>query len=199
MTASVLQQPTLVLNRSWQPINIASVARALTLVWNDNARVVDPETYQLFEWDDWARLVPEDGDPFVQAVSQRFRVPEVVTLTNFNRLPDSHVTFSRRNIFKRDRFTCQYCGQQPARDDLTIDHVLPRARGGQSAWDNCVLACLDCNQRKADRDPKQAGMRLRKQPKRPTWSPLYSRHKVRVKSWGKFVSEAYWTAELAGK
>ncbi len=106
MTA-VLQRPTLVLNRNWQPINVATVARALIMVWNESARVVDPTDYQLYDWNAWSKLVPDHEEPFVQTVRQRFRVPEVVTLTQFDRLPTSAVTFSRRNVFKRDRFACQ--------------------------------------------------------------------------------------------
>ncbi len=196
MVASALQRPALVLNRNWQPINVISVARSLTLVFNGTARVVDPESYQLFEWSDWSELVPEDGQPFVQAVTQRFRVPEVVALTSFDRLPSASVTFSRRNIFKRDRFTCQYCGAQPQGEELSIDHVMPRAQGGQSTWENCVLACVKCNHNKANRTPEQAGLKLRKKPVRPEWNPAFSRHSIRMESWQKFISDAYWNAEL---
>ena len=196
MSVHVLQRPALVLNRNWQPVNIATVARALILVWNENARVVCPETYQLFEWSDWAALQIEDGEPFIRAVKQRLRVPEVISLTHFGKLPSSHVTFSRRNIFKRDRYTCQYCGIQPRPDELTIDHVVPRSQGGGSTWENCVLACVTCNHRKADRTPEQASIRLRKIPKRPSWNPIYSRHSLRMDSWQKFVSDAYWNTEL---
>jgi 5-methylcytosine-specific restriction endonuclease McrA len=196
MLTQVLSRPTLVLNRNWQPVNIASVARALTLVWNEAARVVDPESYQLYDWEDWARLAPEGDQPFVRTVSLRLRVPEVIALITFDRLPQSVVTFSRRNIFKRDRYTCQYCGHQPQPDDLTIDHVVPRSQGGQSTWENCVLACMKCNHKKADRTPGQAGLRLRKIPHRPEWNPVYSQHAARVESWTKFVSQAYWDVEL---
>ena len=196
MAAHVLEQPALVLNRNWQPVNITSVARSLTMVFTGTARVVDPETFQLLDWSDWSKLTPRDDQLFVQAVSQRFRVPEVISLVDFDRLPRSSVAFSRRNIFKRDKFTCQYCGTQPRSDELTIDHVVPRAQGGQSTWDNCVLACVGCNHAKADRTPPQAGMRLRKAPVRPHWTPAYSRHKMRIGSWRKFLSEAYWNAEL---
>lgn len=187
MVARVLRHPTLVLNRNWQPVNITSVARSLTMVFGGTARVVDPETYQLFDWDDWSRVVPDKDGPFIQAVSQRFCVPEVIALNHYDRLPKASVTFSRRNIFKRDKFTCQYCGAQPRSDELTIDHVLPRAQGGDSSWENCVLACVACNHRKADRTPAQAKMRLRKVPVRPSWNPAYSRHTRRVDSWRKFI------------
>ncbi len=167
----VLQRPTLILNRNWQPVNVATVARALVLLWNESARVVDPSDYQLYTWEDWAKLRPRDGEDHIQAVRFKLRVPEVVALSAYNRLPVAHVTFSRRNIFKRDHYACQYCGAQPGSEELTIDHVLPRAQGGVSRWENCVLACMACNKRKADRTPEQAKMRVRKKPVRPAWRP----------------------------
>ena len=196
MVTKVLQRPTLILNRNWQPVNVATVARALTLLWNEAARVVDPADYQLYTWADWSKLRPCDGEALVKTVRFRLRVPEVITLTGYDRLPTTAVTFSRRNIFKRDRFTCQYCGTQPGSEVLTLDHVVPRAQGGESRWDNCVLACVTCNKRKADRTPKQARMRLNKRPVQPTWRPLYAAHNIRIESWSKFVSEAYWNVEL---
>ncbi|MFV1965634.1 MAG: HNH endonuclease [Pirellulaceae bacterium] len=196
MISKTLQRPTLVLNRNWQPVNVATVARALVLLWNARARVVDPSDYQLYDWEDWIRLRPKDGEDSIRSVRFRLRIPEVVTLRSYDRVPSTVVTFSRRNIFKRDHYTCQYCGDQPGGDALTIDHVVPRAKGGESRWDNCVLACLSCNSRKADRMPEQAGMRLRKRPVRPDWRPLYLAHDRRIESWSRFVSEAYWNVEL---
>ena len=196
MTSSLLQRPTLVLNRNWQPVHVATVARALIMLYTENARVVDPEDYQTYDWNDWSRLRPRDGDDFVRGVSIHFRVPEVVTLSRYDRVPVATVTFSRRNVFKRDRYACQYCGSQPGTNELSIDHVVPRAHGGVSSWENCVLACVNCNKRKADRTPPQAGMRLRNQPVRPRWQPLYARTNFRIQSWAKFISEAYWNVEL---
>ena len=199
MVASVLQRPTLVLNRNWQPVNVATVGRALLMLWNESARVVDPHDYQMYDWADWSRLAPQDDEPFIQAVRARVRVPEVVALAAYDRLPSAAVSFSRRNIFKRDHYTCQYCGVQPGGDELTIDHVVPRAQGGISSWTNCVLACVACNKRKADRTPTQAGFRLRKPPVRPAWKPLYAAPDMRIASWEKFVSEAYWNVTLAAE
>ena len=196
MVASILQRPTLVLNRNWQPVNVATVARALTLLWNESARVVDPHDYQLYTWEDWSQLAPCEGELFIQAIRARLRVPEVVALTSYDRLPATAVSFSRRNIFKRDHYTCQYCGVQPGSEELTIDHVQPRSQGGTSTWENCVLACVACNKRKADRTPAQAGLQLYKPPARPTWKPLYASHTQRIASWSKFVSEAYWNVTL---
>jgi 5-methylcytosine-specific restriction endonuclease McrA len=175
---------------------VAPVSRSLVLLWNDNARVVDPQDYRLYTWADWAELIPRRDEMFIQAVRMRLRVPEVVALTKYDRLPTNAVTFSRRNIYKRDRYTCQYCDAQPGTEELTVDHVNPRAKGGISTWENCVLACVGCNKRKADRTPEQAGMPLRKVPVRPMWRPLYATRDVRIDSWSRFVSEAYWNVEL---
>jgi 5-methylcytosine-specific restriction endonuclease McrA len=193
---SVLQRPTLVLNRNWQPVRVATVARALVLLWNEAARVVDPADFQQYTWTDWAKLRPRDGEPFIQAVRFRLRVPEVMSLVRYDRVPVAAVAFTRRNIFKRDRFTCQYCGIQPGTEELTIDHVMPRSQGGGSTWANCVLACVSCNKRKADRTPIQASMRLRKVPQRPSWKPLYAFEELPIASWTKFLSEAYWNVQL---
>ena len=198
MITAVLNRPTLVLNRNWQRVGVATVARALTNVWNDTARIVDPADYQQYTWGDWSLLRPADDDLFIQTRRFHLRVPEVVTLTKYDRLPTNAVTFSRRNVFKRDRFTCQYCGVQPGSEELTIDHILPLSQGGVSSWTNCVLSCVACNKRKADRTPEQAGMKLRHKPVRPSWKPLYADHSVRIVSWSKFVSEAYWNVQLEG-
>src|SRR5690606_28748185 len=135
----------LVLNRNWQPVGVMSVAKALVKVFSGKARIVDPADYRLYTWEDWTRLCPAEGESCIRTYHDRLRVPEVVTLTSYDRVPVNSVTFSRRNDFKRDRFTGQYCGRQPRSDELTIDVVVPRAHGGTTTWTNCVLACFDCN------------------------------------------------------
>jgi 5-methylcytosine-specific restriction endonuclease McrA len=196
MVSAVLTRPTLVLNRNWQPVGVVTVAKALIKLWNDSARVIDPDDYQQYNWADWAELTPGEDELCVRTSRLRLRVPEVVALTHYDRVPINSVTFSRRNIFKRDRFTCQYCGSQPGSEELTIDHVVPRAQGGTSTWENCVLACVECNAHKADRTPQQASMPLKRLPVRPHWRPLYALHGARIDSWARFVSEAYWNVTL---
>jgi 5-methylcytosine-specific restriction endonuclease McrA len=185
----ILGQPTLVLNRHWRPIHVTTVVRALVMLWNDSARVVEPEEYRLYAWEEWAELEPPTGGPCIRSARARLRVPEVVCLSHYDRLPAAAVTFSRRNVAKRDHHTCQYCGAQPGWEQVTIDHVVPRSQGGASSWTNCVAACVACNARKADRTPDQAGMRLRRRPARPDWKPLYAAHGARVESWGRFLAE----------
>ena len=196
MGVSVLERPTLVLNRHWQPVHVATVARSLVLLWNHAAHVVDPDNFQLHSWADWAKLTPQDGELFIRTVRFRLRVPEVLTLTKHDRPRYNAVTFSRRNLFKRDHSTCQYCGSRPGTSELTIDHVVPRAQGGQTTWENCALACVACNARKANRTPEQAGMKLRRTPLRPAWKPLYDASSIRIASWSRFLSDAYWNVPL---
>jgi 5-methylcytosine-specific restriction endonuclease McrA len=189
MAVKVLELPTLVLNRHWQPIHVTTVVRALVLLWNDTARVVEPDEFRLCTWDDWAALAPRDGAPCIRGGRLRLRVPEVVSLTRYDRLPAAAVTFSRRNVAKRDHYTCQYCGAQPGGESITIDHILARSQGGTSSWSNCVAACEGCNARKADRTPEQAGLRLRKRPARPDWKPLYAAQGASAASWTRFLSQ----------
>lgn len=194
MTA--LAKPVLILNRNWQPVHVATLKRAMILLFKQAARVVDPADYQLFTWDDWSKLRPADGDDFIQAANFRLKLPEVVLLSRYSKHPERDVTFSRRNVFKRDNFKCMYCGCVPGVEELTLDHVNPRAAGGISQWENLVCACVRCNKRKSARTPEQAGMSLLRKPVQPKWKPLYANHSCRRESWRHFLSEAYWTVEL---
>lgn len=183
----VLEQPTLVLNRRWSPVHVTTVERALVLLWTDAARAVDPEDFQLHGWDAWTRLVPAEDAPCVRTARLRLRVPEVLCLARFDRMPAVGVAFSRRNVARRDHHTCQYCGSRPGGDRITVDHVIPRAQGGPSTWTNCVAACVACNALKADRTPEQAGLRLRRPPLRPDWRPFYAARGRKLASWAKFL------------
>jgi 5-methylcytosine-specific restriction endonuclease McrA len=188
MTAEILDQPTLVLNRNWQPIHVTTVVRALVMLWNDSAQVLEPEEFRLYSWEEWAEIPAPAEGPSIRSARLRLRVPEVVCLSHYDRLPATAVTFSRRNVAKRDHHTCQYCGAQPGWGAITVDHVVPRSQGGTSSWTNCVAACIPCNARKADRTPEQAGMRLRKRPARPAWKPLYAARGALIESWSRFLS-----------
>jgi 5-methylcytosine-specific restriction endonuclease McrA len=129
------------------------------------------------------------------------RVPRVILLLSFDRVPRRHVRFSRFNIFSRDRNTCQYCGRTLPRAELNLDHVLPRAQGGTSTWENVVCSCLPCNRRKGGNRPEEVGMTLLRHPFRPQWTPfmLETFSMRRYREWQPFlttVDSAYWNAEL---
>ena len=196
----MLNSSVLVLNRSFMPIHVTSAKRAFTLVFAGTANVVDHQ-YQTFDFESWFMTSAEPDDETVMSTSGEIRVPRVIVLTLFDRLPRRHVRYSRNNIFTRDDFTCQYCQKRAPRSDLNLDHVIPRALGGRSTWDNVVCSCLHCNRKKGGRTPRQAGMKLAKQPAKPRWTPLSNlvSSSVRYKEWRPFlniVDASYWNTEL---
>ena len=197
MTVGVLSQPTLVLNRSWAAIATTTARHAIGLVYTGAARAIRPESYETHAFDSWADLAVPPGEPVIRTVSFEIRVPEVIVLTRYSGMPAQRATFSRRNLYKRDTNTCQYCGGRPGTSELSIDHVVPRSRGGRSSWENCVLACVLCNSRKANRLPPEAGMHLIRRPVAPRWTPIMEVPIARVRqSWRKFVSDRYWDVPL---
>jgi 5-methylcytosine-specific restriction endonuclease McrA len=193
----MLSMPTLVLNKSWTPINVTSVRRAVVMAFVDLAKIVDVQSYELFSFESWVKRGPTNGN-VIHGVNISFDAPEVVVVKNYDKVSRGGVVFSRRNLFRRDRFTCQYCHARPGTEDLTIDHILPKSRGGKTTWENCVLACLNCNIRKGNRTPWEAGLTLHCKPKKPAWSPFYAfaRRGKRPSSWDAFISDAYWNTAL---
>jgi 5-methylcytosine-specific restriction endonuclease McrA len=145
--ATVLDEVVLVLNQNYEPLNVCSARRALSLVFCGKATSV------------------ELSDRRVHSVSRSFEVPSIVRLERYIRAPRRRVVLSKRNILKRDGYQCQYCGQVDRK--MTIDHVVPRKHNGPDTWENLVTACVACNARKGDRQPEQAGLRLLRKPKRP--------------------------------
>jgi 5-methylcytosine-specific restriction endonuclease McrA len=197
LDSSVLSHQSLVLNRSWSAIATTSVRRALGLLFTGAAKVVQPDTYEVHEFHTWTDLAVHPGEPCIRTVRLKIKVPEVIVLTKYGGMPNPTVTFSRRNLYKRDRSTCQYCGKRPGSKELSIDHVVPRSRGGRTTWENCVLACMRCNRRKASRLPTEAGLKLLKRPTRPKWTPILEAPIGRIRqSWDKFVSDCYWDVPL---
>lgn len=196
---SVLNTKVLVLNRSFMPVHITSVRRALSLLYQDVAHAVDVQ-YRTFDFDSWAHLAADEEA--VGLIDRAIRVPRVILLLAYDRVPRRHVRFSRYNIYARDQNRCQYCGKQFSRAELNLDHVVPRSQGGTSMWENVVCSCLRCNRVKGGRTPSQAGMKLIRQPYRPQWTPfmLEAFSLRRHKEWLPFLSgvdAAYWNTELS--
>jgi 5-methylcytosine-specific restriction endonuclease McrA len=171
ISTGVLNSSVLVLNRSYLPIHVTSVRRAFSLVYQDVARVVNEE-YEVFDFEGWTREAPRNCVDSVGTPGGRIRVPRVILLLAFDRVPRRHVRYSRVNVFARDKFTCQYCGARPHRSQLNLDHVVPRSLGGRTTWENVVCSCVVCNRIKGGRTPEQARLRLQRRPERPRWTPL---------------------------
>tara|TARA_B100000614_G_scaffold262909_1_gene300765 strand:+ start:227586 stop:228209 length:624 start_codon:yes stop_codon:yes gene_type:complete len=199
--------PTLVLNKAWQPIAVATVRRAVVQVAVDSAKFLD-ENYMLYDLDSWLELPIPDGEEGISLAHGKFmRIPEIMVLTSYDKFPEREVKLTRRNLLVRDRYTCQYTGMRMSARDATIDHVMPQSRGGGTTWDNVVICSVDANRRKADKTPEEAGMKLLTKPAKPAWNPAYSKFArlsatSRVPdSWKKFLPknwdmQEYWDIEI---
>jgi len=193
----VLDGATLVLNRNWVPVNITTVLNALCKLYDGSARAIKPDDYSVHDFDSWASLSVEPHEPCVRTATLSIAIPEVIVLSTYERVPDRKVAFSRANLYRRDGHACQYCGAKLGTAEMNIDHVIPRSRGGVSSWTNCVVACIRCNSRKANRTPEEAGLKLRSKPVKPDWSPRLVLGRIPYRaSWEKFLSDAYWNVEL---
>ena len=143
----------LVLNQNYEPLNVCNLPRAFRLVFGEKAEVI------------------EYDHQMVRTPRTEFRAPSVIRLQHLIRRPRPRVKLSRREVFARDRHTCQYCGRQT--HDLTLDHVMPRHRGGGHSWENLVTACKPCNHRKGGKTLEEARLRLQREPREPR-SDIYS-------------------------
>ncbi len=202
----MLESNVLVLNRLWQAVNVCTVKRGLSLLYQGYAQVVlkEGENFNTFGFEDWkdlsARATTEE-DEVVRAVSFQIKIPRILLLYFYDRLPLNEVKFTRRNIFERDGNRCQFCGKKFDTKELNLDHVLPKSRGGLTIWDNIVCSCFSCNARKGKRTLREVNMHLIKKPRKPRWHPFIavSFHKVKHESWGHFLDMAYWNVELEGE
>ena len=162
--------PVLVLNQTYEPLSVCRVRRALVLLQQDKAEML------------------ENGVGFIHSASDTFPVPSVIKLAYMVKRPRPQRKLTRFEIFERDQYTCQYCGKQTRQ--LTIDHVLPRYRGGQHTWENVVSACVPCNRRKAGRTPQEARMKLIRPPSYPRHGPSFNipyHYRQTKQEWQKYL------------
>ena len=196
----------LVLNKHYMAIHIVGARRAFSLLFRELAEVVSFEqgSYSNYDFQSWCdvsefkRNFEPDGHDWVSTVNLYIAVPRIIRLLFYDRLPRSEVKFNRRNIFARDRNSCQYCGKRYPTSELSLDHIIPKSMGGKSIWENMVCSCTKCNVKKGGRTPRQAGMTLVQKPVRPKRNPLIHIHlgHQRYRSWKQFLDHAYWSVEL---
>lgn len=194
----------LVLNRSFQPVRITTARHGFTLLYLGRARALD-RSFEPHDFHEWSQLpihAPGDGaheprvqdgrafDEYIGTPRGRIRIPRVLLLSGYNRVPHAPLRLSRRNIFLRDSFTCQYCHRRPGMRELNLDHVMPRSRGGRSTWENLVTSCRECNLRKGWATPEESGMPLRARPARPSWSTalIMAAPRRRYPEWEPFLA-----------
>ena len=204
--ASGLDAQVLLLNRVYAAIRVIDARRAFSLLSKEIAEVIAVEdgTYRNYDFETWADIAElqqefePDRHEWVRTTRFTIAVPKIIRVLGYDRRPRRIVKLNRRNIYARDHNLCQYCGRSFPTRELTLDHVLPRVQGGENSWDNLVCACVKCNARKGGRTPRQAGMRLIRQPVRPKRNPAITLRlgAARYESWKAFLDEAYWTVEL---
>jgi 5-methylcytosine-specific restriction endonuclease McrA len=204
--ASGLNASVLVLNRNYTAVHVVGARRAFRLLFKERAEVVtnDGDQWNTYDFETWVELsqarhlFPQEDADWIRTVDLSIRVPRIIRLLLFDRLPRRGVKLNRRNIFARDNNRCQYCGRRFPSSELSIDHVVPKSRGGLSTWTNVVCCCTRCNARKGGRLPVEARMKLTRPPVRPRSSPVV-RLKIaspKYRSWKHFVDEAYWSVQL---
>ena len=143
------------LNQGYEPVDIVNWKEAIRLVFLGKAEIIR-----------------EYEDKYLHTVTSIFKMPAVIRLSNSFSRPKKHIKFNRRNVWARDHWVCQYCGNKFSPKELTLDHVIPRAQGGITCWENIVACCKECNNKKKNRTPEQANMDLKKRPIKPDWIPV---------------------------
>jgi 5-methylcytosine-specific restriction endonuclease McrA len=177
---------TLLLSHAYEPVDRISWQRAITLWWLDKVEIIE-----------------EYEDREIRAVSFQMRMPSVVRFLTAMRSKKRSVKFSRENVYTRDHGACQYCGHKVSRMEATYDHVIPRRLGGETRWENIVIACLECNRDKGGRTPEGAGMKLRQKPVKPKSLPAtlrftFQQTKGMPTTWLQYLRDVqYWHGDLA--
>jgi len=193
----VLNTSVLVLNRHFLAVRMVTARRAFILLFREAAEVIDLDGGQFSNHDfaSWCELSQlratekRSQDDWVRSVQFEIQLPRIIRLVRFDRHLASHVRLNRRNLFARDGHRCQYCGQTFPANRLSLDHVIPRSRGGGTTWDNVVASCVRCNTKKGGRTPHEARMDLKQRPTRPSQNPLLTMKLDNPKfaSWKTFV------------
>lgn len=185
---SGLRSPVLVLNRNFQPVRITDARQGFSMLFLGRARALDAAC-EPYDFAAWASRAPREDEEAIKTVRGPIAVPRLLLLHEYGRVPRVPLRLSRRHVYLRDEFTCQYCARKPGVRELNLDHVLPRSRGGRSSWENLVTSCRVCNLRKGWATPEEAGMRLLKRPVRPSWTMALqlTAQRRRYREWEPFL------------
>lgn len=203
----VLAESVLVLNKSYAPINVIPLYKALSLLSRERAEIVYIENgyykgYNLNSWIGFTEMknsegLAEDTD-LVYGIERKILVPKIIRTLYFDKIPHRSVILTRRNVFLRDDFTCMLCGKKLPSSELNIDHVIPKSKGGKTIWENVVCSCFHCNNKKGSKTLEEAKMKLIRKPFKPKYNlTMYERMKEpKYKMWKDFISQAYWNTPL---
>ena len=203
---SALNSHVLVLNKHYAAVRVISAKRAFTMLFKELAEIISVEddeyvSYDFVSWrevSEYRAKYQREHNDWIRCVRFELAVPRIIRLLAYDRLPRQSVKFNRRNIFARDSNRCQYCGKKFPTSELSLDHVKPRSKGGETSWTNIVCCCVDCNVRKGGRTPSEARMKLIAEPIKPKRSPVVTLrlNSQKYASWRQFLDTAYWNVEL---
>ena len=206
-STSSLLASVLVLNRYYLAVHVVNIRRAFGLLYRELAEVIDLDdgqyaNYDFGSWVEMSELRADEKQPdddWIHAVRFEIQVPRVIRLLRYDRVPRHTLRFSRRNLFARDKHCCQYCDRSLPPSQLSIDHVVPRSRGGKTTWENVVCCCVDCNTRKGGRTPQEARMKLSQLPRKPRHNPLLALklNNPKYQSWRTFLAGTSWSVDVA--
>lgn len=193
MSSILNKEIVLVLNRCWQAIGVKSPADAISMMVDNTATGLDirGNDYMVpLRWNDWLSLPYDENENYINTVSLKIKVPKIIVLCKFDKIPRKRPKFTNKNIWIRDGGICQYTGKKLTPNEGNIDHVIPKSRGGTTSWSNCVLAHRDINAKKADKTPEESGLKLIRQPIVPKDMPVtfYIRNKHNIKEWDTFLN-----------
>jgi 5-methylcytosine-specific restriction endonuclease McrA len=204
-----LESSVLVLNKFFAAVHVVNAKKAFAMLCKESAEVisVDDGQYNSYDFTSWVDvsafkaeygLSDEDQYESIKTVSLEIRVPKIIRLVVYDKLPKASIKFNRKNIFARDKNKCQYCGKKVPTSELSLDHVIPRTQGGTSNWKNIVCACTNCNKLKGGRRPEEAGMKLICRPVKPRHCPIIQLKlgSNKYNSWKQFLNNAYWSVPL---
>lgn len=194
-----LKYRVLVLNKLFMPIRVVSARKAVIHLYKNKAEVITvaDEDYYNYSFDRWVEVSNNGGIPtldsedYIHTPSYRIAVPRIIRLKKYEGFQEGKVNFTRRNVFTRDNYTCQYCGERKPRSELSIDHVTPRSKKGKTTWTNVVTACQDCNVAKGGRLLENTSMDLQKVPRPPSINPVVRKHarKEKYQVWQEFLED----------
>jgi len=185
---SHLNKPVLVLNKVWMPVRVVKAIRAFKLLFANKASAVNTDTFYIYNWGEWLKQPFSDSDFTVSTVNFEIKVPEVIVLCKYDKVFKKHVKLTKRNIYIRDNYTCQYSGKKVNKGESDIDHVVPLSKGGKNSWENMVVCSKNINRKKANKSLKQSGLKLIKNPTIPDNTKLLIDPKMKIpESWRKFI------------
>lgn len=211
----VLSKNVLCLNKNWVPVDTCTVSSAFIKLFSQRCKFLDSYNYTCHDIESWLLIEPKSSEDSLHTSKSRIKIPEIIIL-NTKIIPKrKSITFTKQNIIRRDKNTCQFCRKKLSSGMMTIDHLTPKTKGGISCWENCVLSCTDCNSKKADRMLSEIRMNLieriemklayPKDPKKwsspfePAWSPLFKVSAENlIDSWRQFFQPEFWSLSCSG-